>query len=180
MACILILQCNFTHRYFRCILPEATINVEVRVKTMKGIHTYRRDCTIQEISCKPWNSRLCPHPSLVRKMQTFLELEGQISSQPHDSPYQVGKTTSPWKTPVPKRAADKMRRTKTPMKRQFKVRLVEKPLPINIKSEPVTTTATATQTSMVKPTATAAKLNTIPLTVYNLTRPKSKKSLIPQ
>ena len=53
------------------------------------------------------------------------------------------------------------------MKRQFKVRLVEKPLPINIKPEVVTT-----QTSMVKPTATAAKLNPIPLTVYNLSRPK--------
>ena len=57
------------------------------------------------------------------------------------------------------------------MKRQFKVRLVEKPLSINTEQEVVATTGTATETSMVKPTATAAKLNQIPLTVYNLSRP---------
>ena len=157
MACILMPQCNFTHRYFRCILPEETIDIEVRVKTMKGIHMFRRDHITQVISCKPWSPRLHPYPSLVRKMQTYLELEGKDSSQLHANPYQVGKTTSPLETPVSKRAADKKKRTKTPIKRQFKVRLVEKPLPINIKPEAVTTIATATQTSMVKPIAAAAK-----------------------
>ena len=58
------------------------------------------------------------------------------------------------------------------MKRHIKVRLVEKPLPINIKPEAITTMATATQMPMVKPIAAAAELNPIPLTVYNLSRPK--------
>ena len=107
MACILMPKCNFAHGYFRCILPEKTADVEVRVKTMKGIHTLRRNCTTQVISCKPWSPRLHPYPSLVRKMQTYLESEGQNINQPCKSPYQVGKLTSLQKTPVPKRAADK-------------------------------------------------------------------------
>ena len=92
------------------------------------------------------------------------------------NPYQVGKTISPQKTPVLKRAADKKKRTMTPMKMQFMVSLVEKSLPINLKPEAVTTTATATPTLMVKPIATAAKLNPIPLTVFNLSRPKVQES----
>ena len=107
MACILMPQCNFAHGYFRCILPEETIDIEVRVKTVKGIHTLRRDCTTQVTSCKPWSPKLHPYSSLVRKVKTYLELKGQDNSQLCKSSYQVCKTTSPWKTPVPKRAADK-------------------------------------------------------------------------
>ena len=51
-------------------------------------------------------------------------------------------TTSLQKTSVPKRAADKKKRTETPTKRQFKVRLVEKSLPVNTEPEVVATTAT--------------------------------------
>ena len=63
------------------------------------------------------------------------------------------------------------------MKRQFKVSLIEKPLPTNTEPEAVATTATAPQTSKVKPTTThtkwpTAKLIPIPLKVYNLSSDK--------
>ena len=61
MACILIPECNFMHGYFRCLLPEETLDMEVKVKMMRGIHTFRRDHTTQVMSCKPSSSR---HPSL--------------------------------------------------------------------------------------------------------------------
>ena len=51
-------------------------------------------------------------------------------------------------------------------KRQFKVRVVEKSLPVNTEPEVVATAATSTQTSVVKSTTTAAKPSSIPLTVY--------------
>ena len=172
MACILMPQCSFTNGHFRCILPEETIEEEVKVKTMKGIHMFRRDHTTQMISCKLWDPRLHPYPLLPRKMQPYLDLEGNNSSQLCANSYQVDKTTSLQKTSVPKRAANKKKRTKTLIKRQFIVRLVEKPLLINIEPEAVATTATAKQTSMVQRTATAAKQNSIPLTVCNLSSPK--------
>ena len=77
MAYILMPQCSFVHRYLRCLLPEETADIDVKVKTMKGIHMFRREYTTQIISCQPWSPRLCPCPSLVRRMQTYLELRGQ-------------------------------------------------------------------------------------------------------
>ena len=38
---------NILHGYFRCLLPSETVDVEVKVKTMRGIHTFRRDRTTQ-------------------------------------------------------------------------------------------------------------------------------------
>ena len=160
------------HRYFRCLLLEETVDVEVKVKTMRDIHTFRRDCTTQVISCKPWSPRLHPLPSLIKKMQTYLELDGKLGNQPCTSTYQLGNTTSLQKTPVPQKVANKKRRTKTPIKRQFKVRLVEKSLLVNPEPEVVATTATLTQTSVVKPTTTTAKHSLIPLMVYSLAQSK--------
>ena len=36
MACILMLQCNFTHEYFRYILLEETIGIEIRAHNNEG------------------------------------------------------------------------------------------------------------------------------------------------
>ena len=142
---------------------------------MRSIHIFRRDHTTQIINCKPWSPRLHLYPSLIRKMQIYLELEGRDGNQPCTSTYQLGKTTSPQKTSVPKRAAGKKKRTKTSIKRQFMVRLVEKSLPVNTEPEVVATTTASTQTSVVKPTATAARLNPIPLTAYDLSKTKAQE-----
>ena len=36
-------------------------------------HIFRRDWTTQLIKCMPWSTILCPHPTIIRKMKTFLE-----------------------------------------------------------------------------------------------------------
>ena len=87
MACILKPECNVLHRYLRCPLPIETVHVEVKVKMMRGIHTFRRDQTTQVISCNPWNTRLHPYPSLIRKMKMYLELEGKLGPQPQSQPH---------------------------------------------------------------------------------------------
>ena len=78
MACILYPECNFLHGYFRCPLPVEMVDVEVKVKTMQGIHTFRRDRTSQVIRCNPWSTKLHPYPSLIQQMKTYLELEGRL------------------------------------------------------------------------------------------------------
>ena len=70
MTCILKSECNFLHGYFRYLLPIETMDVEIKIKTMKVIHTFKRDQTTQVISCNPWSTRLHPYPSLIRKMNT--------------------------------------------------------------------------------------------------------------
>ena len=99
MACTLKPECNFLHGYFRCLLPIDTVDVEVKVKTMRGIHMFRRDWTTQVILCNPWSTRLCPYPSLIRKMKTYLELEGKLGNQPCTNVFLPNKYSSPKKTP---------------------------------------------------------------------------------
>ena len=88
MAFILRPKCNFLNGYFRCLLPLETVDVEVKVKMMRGIHTFRRDGTTQVIMCNPWSARLHPYPSLICKMKMYLELEGKLGG-PKPNPTQT-------------------------------------------------------------------------------------------
>ena len=82
MACILCPECNFLHSYLKCVLPAEIADMELKIKMMQGIHTFRQDRTYQIIKCNPWSTRLCPYPSLVRKMKTYLELKGRLGPKP--------------------------------------------------------------------------------------------------
>ena len=146
MACILMPECNFMHGYFRCLLPEATMDVEVKVKMMRGIHTFRRDHTHPGHSCKPWSSRLHPYPIPDKENADLPGIRRKPGNQLHTSTYWFGKTTPPWMVPTPKRTAEWKKRTKTTMKRWFKVRLIEKSLP---ELKATATMATSTPTSVV-------------------------------
>ena len=129
MACILQPKCNFLHGFFRCCLPVETVDVEVKITSMQDMHTFRRDRKSQIIKCNPWSTKLCPHPTLIKKMRTYLELEGtlgpksKIQSQQNQSrPAQL------YTNPIVRREAkvtDK-RRKLIPTKR-YKVQVVAKP-----------------------------------------------------
>ena len=82
MACILCPECNFLHGYLKCLLPMETVDMELKVKMMQSIHTIRQDRTSQVIKYNPCSTRLCLYPSLVRKMKTYLELEGRLGPKP--------------------------------------------------------------------------------------------------
>ena len=75
MACLLQPECNFLHRFFRCKLPVEVVDIEVKVTSMQGTHNFRRDRTTQLIKCTPWTMKLCLHPTIVKKMKTFPEVE---------------------------------------------------------------------------------------------------------
>ena len=78
MACILQLKCNFLHGFFRCHLAVEMVDVEVKITSMQGTHTFRRDRTCQIIKYNPWSTRLHPHPTLIKKMRSYFELEGKL------------------------------------------------------------------------------------------------------
>ena len=77
MACLLPPECNFLHKYFRCWLLVEVVDVEVKITSMQGTHNFRRDRTMQLIKCTPWSTRPCPYPTIIKKMKTFLEVEGK-------------------------------------------------------------------------------------------------------
>ena len=83
MACLLQPECSFLHSFFRCKLPIEVVDVEVEIPSMQGTHIFsRRDWTMQVIKGTPWGTRLCPHPTIIKKMKTFLEVEGKMGLTP--------------------------------------------------------------------------------------------------
>ena len=77
MACLLQPECNFLHGFFRCKLP-VVVDIEVKITSMQGMHIFRRDRMAQLIKCTPWSTRLCLHPTIIKKMRTFLEVENKM------------------------------------------------------------------------------------------------------
>ena len=78
IASIFCPEFNIMNGYFRCLLPYETIDEEVKVVTMRGVYTFRRDRTTQIIQCNPWSARFCPYSTLIKKMRTYLHLEGKL------------------------------------------------------------------------------------------------------
>ena len=85
MACLLQPECNFLHGFFRCKLPVEVVDMEVKITSMQGTHIFRRDRSTQLIKCTPWSTRLCPHPTIIKKIKTFLEVENKIGPIPTPS-----------------------------------------------------------------------------------------------
>ena len=91
MACLLQPECNFLHSFFRCKLPVEEVDVEVKITSMQGTHIFRRDWKTQMIKCTPWSTRLHPHPTIIKKMKTILEVEGKMVPAP----------VNQWRPPLP-------------------------------------------------------------------------------
>ena len=82
MACILQPECNFLHSSFRCLLPIEVVDIEVKIDSMQRTHVFRRNRTSQLTKCTPWSMRLHPHPTIIKEMRTFLELEAKLCPKP--------------------------------------------------------------------------------------------------
>ena len=124
MACILQPECNFLHSYFRCHLPIEAVDIEVKITSMQGTHVFRRDRTTQLIKCTLWSSRLHPHPTIIKKMRTFLELERKLGPIPQ-SPSNQFRPPQPDTNPNISKITEKRKRI-APTKR-FKAKIAAKP-----------------------------------------------------
>ena len=91
MACELLMQCDLISGFLKCALPKDTIDVDLKVQTLKGIHTFREDYKMQMTKCSPWRTIVQPYPSLKKKMMEFMR-HWQIITPP------ICQQTSPTKT----------------------------------------------------------------------------------
>ena len=78
MACLLQPECTFLHSFFRCKLLVEVVDIEVKITSMQGMYIFRMDQRTQLIKCTPWSTRLHPHLTIIKKMKTFLEVEGKM------------------------------------------------------------------------------------------------------
>ena len=127
MACILQPECNFLHGFFRCHLPMKTGDVEVKITSMQGTHMFRRDITCQIIKCNPWSTSLYPNLTMIKKMKTYLELEGKLGPklQPQSDQSRPAKPiANPYMRKETK--ATEKRKKLTPIKK-YKIKVMEKP-----------------------------------------------------
>ena len=118
MVCLLQPECNFLHGFFRCRLPVEVVEMEVKITSMQGMHIFRRDRTTQLIKCTPWSTRLHPHPTIIKKMKTFLEVEGKMGSIPVPAPSNQFRPPLPETNPnVRKNDVTEKRKKATPKKK---------------------------------------------------------------
>ena len=187
MACILRPECNFLNGYFRCLLPLETVDIEVKIKMMRGIHTFRRDRTTQFIKCNPWSKRSVLIP-LIQKMKTYLELEDKLSPKPRLQPQTqpLLSTSAPSQSNTnfvtrkplgPNMSEQKKTRTKVPTRRRYKVRVIAQPIPTTpmpatpVNSTPTVPTSTVATTSTQMPLVKSAATSILVM-VYNLVKGK--------
>ena len=56
--------CNFIFGSIWTGLPMDTVDVELTVRMVKGIYTYRKDHTAKSTMFLPWSRTIIPFPSL--------------------------------------------------------------------------------------------------------------------
>ena len=66
-------SCDFLFGYPCCALPEDTIDVELTMRTVKGIHTSWKDHTTKSTTCSSWSRWMKSFPSFCRKIQALEE-----------------------------------------------------------------------------------------------------------
>ena len=98
MACELKPTCNSLFKFFQCSLPEDTIDIEVTVRMVKGIHMYRKDHITMSATCSPWNSQMKPFSSLMKKTEAFEEERRDENSPFTPSPIKFTKKAAPSKS----------------------------------------------------------------------------------
>ena len=73
MACDLLTQCDLIFGILKCALPEDTIDVDLKVCTLWGIHTYRKDSSTQIIKCSTFGTEVLPFLSFKKKVVEFMK-----------------------------------------------------------------------------------------------------------
>ena len=71
-------------------IPTDTFDVELTIRTVKGIYTYRKDHAAESTVFSPWSRTIIPVPSLQRKIQAYQDKKNKKTSawnKVHAVPY---------------------------------------------------------------------------------------------
>ena len=90
MACKLSAYCSLIFGILRCILPEDTIDLDLKACYLQGLHTYKKYRITQVIKCIPCIIEFKPFPSLQKKMAEFLRNRQIITIPFANRSYQPG------------------------------------------------------------------------------------------
>ena len=86
MACELKPTCDFFFGFIWCFLPRDTIDIELTVGTAQGIHTFRKDHTIEMATCSVWSRWMKLFPSLKKKIEVYKEEKKDKKGLYHTNP----------------------------------------------------------------------------------------------
>ena len=121
---------------FRCHLLVETVDVEVRITSMQGTHMFRRDRTCQLIKCNLWSTKCHPHPTIIKKMKTYLELEGKLGPKPQSQSNQFRPHLPDTNPQVRKESKVTEKRKRLIPTKKYKVKVVTRPDPSNATMQP--------------------------------------------
>ena len=62
MTSELMTQCDIIFGFLKCALPDNAIDVDLKVCTLKGIHTFQKDYKLQTMKCSPWGNEVQSYP----------------------------------------------------------------------------------------------------------------------
>ena len=101
--------CDFIFGSIWTGLPMDTVDVEFRIRMVKGIYMYRKDYTAEFMVFLPWSRIVIPFLSLCKKIQVYQDKNRQVSAwnKEHAAPYSptqphpkcrctLGKTRTRW------------------------------------------------------------------------------------
>ena len=72
MASEITPTCDLVLGYLRCNLLNDTIDIDLKIHTLRGIHTCKKDRSSHINRYSPWGSEITPFPSLKKKMIEFV------------------------------------------------------------------------------------------------------------
>ena len=86
--------CNFIFGSIGTGLLMDTVDVELMIRTVNDIYTYRKDHMAESTVFSPWSRTVIPFPSLCKKIQAFQDEIRQTSA------WNKGHATSYFSTPA--------------------------------------------------------------------------------
>ena len=73
-----------------CNLQKDTIDVDLKICTLQGIYTYKKDRSSQVSKYSPWGTEVTPFPSLQKKMIEYLRQRQVVTTSYANRLYQPG------------------------------------------------------------------------------------------
>ena len=72
--------CSCVLRYIRCELPEDTIDVIVKVRTMWGTHILKEDRDNCTLRFRPWSMRMKPFKVLGTRLNRYVKRRETVAT----------------------------------------------------------------------------------------------------